>query len=211
MKQENQQAPFLMDGPAGATVTFVFAHGAGAPMDSPFMKAVAAGLSKRGVRVVRFEFPYMAARRAGTRKGPDRPAELRKSWLETIASVRGEGAGKIAIGGKSMGGRIASLVADEAGVDALVCMGYPFHPPGQPEKLRTAHLAALKTPTLILQGTRDTLGSKQDVADYALSPNIRVVWVEEGDHSFKPRKSSGRTEKENIEFAIETAGDFLRK
>lgn len=180
-------------------------------MDSPFMNEVAAGVAVRGVHVVRFEFPYMAARRTGTRKGPDREAELRKSWLETIDRVRRDFPRKLVIGGKSMGGRIASLVADEAGVDALVCMGYPFHPPGQPKKLRTAHLAALKTPTLILQGTRDTFGTKEDVAGYTLSPSIRVVWIEDGDHSFKPRKSSGRTEEQNVEYAIETAGEFLGK
>jgi predicted alpha/beta-hydrolase family hydrolase len=89
-----------------------------------------------------------------------------------------------------MGGRMASLVADEVGVRGLVCLGYPFHPPGQPEKTRTAHLADLRTPTLIVQGTRDTLGSQEDVAGYALSPQIRLVWLADGDHSFKPRKSS---------------------
>jgi uncharacterized protein len=207
MDQSRQH--LLVDGPARAPVTLVFAHGAGAPMDSAFMGRVAAGLAKRGFRVVRFEFPYMAARRTGTRKGPDREPELRRSWRETIEAVRGEGGDKIAIGGKSMGGRIASLVADEAGVDALVCMGYPFHPPGQPAKLRTGHLGALETPTLILQGTRDTFGTKEDVAGYTLSPKIHVVWIEDGDHSFKPRKGSGRTEEQNMREAIETAAGFL--
>src|ERR1700687_1156865 len=111
MTPGDQRPAFLVDGEERSPITFVFAHGAGGPMDSPFMKTVAAGLAKRGVRVVRFEFPYMAARPTGTRKGPDRPEELRKSWLETIEAVRGQRGGKIAIGGKSMGGRIASLVA----------------------------------------------------------------------------------------------------
>jgi predicted alpha/beta-hydrolase family hydrolase len=201
---------FLVDGPAGTAVTLVLAHGAGAPMDSPFMETAAKGLAARGIRVVRFEFSYMRARRAGTRKGPDRESELRRSWLETIEAVRGEGGvGPLVIGGKSLGGRIASLIADEAGVDGLVCLGYPFHPPGQPGKLRTAHLASLKTPALFLQGTRDPFGTKEDVARYDLSPAIRLVWIEDGDHSFRPRKSSGRTEGGNMQAAIDACAAFL--
>jgi predicted alpha/beta-hydrolase family hydrolase len=212
MKQENQPAPFLSDGPERVPVTLVLAHGAGAPMDSPFMETVAKGLGERGARVVRFEFPYMHARRTGVRKGPDRQAELRRSWLEVIERVGGRGGAKsLVIGGKSLGGRIASLVADEAGVGGLVCLGYPFHPPGQPERLRTAHLATLKTPALILQGTRDPFGPKEDVAGYDLSPNIRVIWIEDGDHSFKPRKGSGRTEGGNMREVIEAVAAFLGK
>ncbi len=115
---------------------------------------------------------------------------------------------RLVIGGKSLGGRIASMVADEASVSGLVCLGYPFHPPGQPEKQRTEHLSRLKTPTLILQGTRDSFGTPEDVAGYALSPAIRLHWLEDGDHSFKPRKASGRTLEQNIEEAIAAVADF---
>lgn len=200
--------PFLFDGPAGAATTLVLAHGAGAPMDSPFLDAIAAALGERGVRVARFELPYMRARReSGARKPPDREPVLRQAWHEAIAALGGpEG---LAIGGKSLGGRMASLVADEAGVRGLVCLGYPFHPPGNPEKLRTAHLEALRTPTLIVQGTRDPFGGRGEVAGYRLSPAIEVVWLEDGDHSFVPRKSSGRTEAGNLAAAVDAVAAFL--
>lgn len=198
----------LVDGPASAARTVILAHGAGAPMDSPFMARVAKGLAAEEIRVVRFEFAYMAARRKGERRPPDRPPLLRKRWLDVIESVGGrEG---LVIGGKSMGGRIASLVADEAGVAGLVCLGYPFHPIGKPETLRTAHLATLRTPALFLQGTRDAMGSRDDVAGYELSPAIRMHWLEGGDHSFKPPKGSGRTEAQNVAEAVAVAAAFTK-
>lgn len=197
----------LVDGPADGRATIVLAHGAGAPMDSPFLARVAAGLAGAGLRVVRFEFPYMAARRAGRRPPPDRQPVLIETWRSVIAALGG--GRSLVIGGKSLGGRIASLVADEAGVRGLVCLGYPFHPPGKPERLRVAHLERLRTPTLVLQGTRDPLGSREDVAGYALSPAIRIVWLEDGDHSFKPRARSGRTEAEHLEQATREVASFV--
>jgi predicted alpha/beta-hydrolase family hydrolase len=198
----------LVDGPPEAAATFLFAHGAGAPMDSTFMKKVAEGLAARGVRVVRFEFPYMAKRRASGKGGaPDREPVLRARWTELVE--RFGGGSSVSVGGKSLGGRIASMIADEVGARALVCFGYPFHPPGQPSKLRTAHLQTLRTPALILQGTRDAFGGPEEIAGYGLSPAIRVEWLEGGDHSFKPPARSGRTEGENVQRAVELAGDFL--
>jgi predicted alpha/beta-hydrolase family hydrolase len=202
-------ADFLFDGPEGASDVVVLAHGAGAPMDSPFFNRVARGLGERGFRVARFEFPYMRSRRtAGRRGAPDRQPVLQKSWLEAIERLGG--GSRLVIGGKSLGGRIASLVADEAGARGLLCLGYPFHPPGQPDRLRTKHLEALATPALIVQGTRDPFGSPEEVASYRLSPSIRLHWIEDGDHSFKPRARSGRTEQQNLEEAIETAAAFVR-
>ena len=198
---------FLTDGPGNAPLTIVLAHGAGAPMDSPFMNAVAEGLAGRGLRVARFEFPYMAARRNGGRKPPDREPRLREVWLEVIESLGG--AEQVVIGGKSMGGRMASLVADEAGARGLLCFGFPFHAPGKSPGSRIAHLETLRTPALIIQGTRDAFGTPDDVAAYRLSPSIRIAWVEDGDHSLKPRASSGRTEKQNLEEAIDLAANFV--
>lgn len=202
---------FLADGPARAPLTLVLAHGAGAPMDSPFMNAVAAGIAKHGFRVLRFEFPYMRARRDEARKKPpDREPVLRASWLEAVREAAGKkGPEAVVIGGKSMGGRIASMVADEAGVAGLVCLGYPFHPPGQPEKLRVAHLEQLKTPALFLQGTRDAFGTEDEVSQYSLSKKIRILFLPDGDHSFKPRASSGRTEKQNRDEAVALVSGFL--
>ena len=195
-------------GPARAPATVVLAHGAGAPMDTPFMNTVAGGLAGRGLRVVRFEFPYMAARRSdGRRRGPDRPAVLHEAWHEVVARLAG--AERLVIGGKSMGGRIASEVADKANVTGVACLGYPFHPPGRPDKLRTAHLAEMTTPMLIVQGERDTFGTPEEVGAYTLSPAIRVVWIRDGDHSLKPRKSSGVTEAENLSAAVDAVADFV--
>ncbi|MEO8054869.1 MAG: alpha/beta fold hydrolase [Acidobacteriota bacterium] len=203
--------PFVVDGPARAPITLVLAHGAGAPMDSPFMNAVAAGIAKGGFRVLRFEFPYMRARRdEGRKKPPDRGSVLEQTWRDAIREAAGKkGAKSVVIGGKSMGGRIASMVADEAGVAGLVCLGYPFHPPGQPDKLRVAHLEELKTPALFLQGTRDTFGSEDEVSRYSLSKKIRIHFLPDGDHSFKPRASSGRTEKQNLDEAVALVSGFL--
>ena len=173
-------------------------------MDHPAMERVSALLAEEGVRTVRFEFPYMAERRiSGKRPGPNAARVLEATWREVIDDL---GAAGLVIGGKSMGGRIASMVAEEAGVAGVVCFGYPFHPPGRPEKLRTAHLEALQTPVLIVQGERDTFGRPEEVAGYDLSEQVRLHWMGDGDHSLKPRKASGRTEGENLaEAAVEAA------
>jgi predicted alpha/beta-hydrolase family hydrolase len=198
----------MIDGPAAAQSTIVLAHGAGAPMDSPFMEKIAGGLAARGLRVVRFEFPYMQRRRRGGRSGaPDRQAVLQESWLSVIDCLGG--GARLVIGGKSLGGRIASGIADDAGARGLVCLGYPFHPPGKPDRLRVAHLEGLSTPTLIVQGTRDTLGNQDEIRSYKLSPTIRVVYLEDGDHSFKPRVKSGRSEEQNLQEAVDTVASFV--
>jgi len=101
------------------------------------------------------------------------------------------------------------MVADEAGVAGLVCLGYPFHPPGQPEKLRVSHLEGLKTPALIVQGERDAFGTREEVAGYRLSKKIRIHFLPDGDHSFKPRAASSRTEKQNLDEAIAEVAEFL--
>jgi hypothetical protein len=119
------------------------------------------------------------------------------------------GTGSLVIGGKSMGGRIATMVADDAAVLGVVCLGYPFHPPGQPDKTRTRHLETLRTPTLIVQGTRDSFGLPEDVETYKLSRAIRIEWLDDGDHSFKPRVRSGRTEADNVHAAIALVVDFI--
>lgn len=198
---------FLFDGPADAPLVLALAHGAGASMNSPFMAEFAGHMGGAGWRVARFEFPYMAKRREdGKKRGPDRQPVLLDHWRAVIGHL---GAERLVIGGKSMGGRMASLVADETGVRGLVCLGYPFHPPGKPEKLRTGHLADLKTPALILQGERDTFGTREEVEGYDLSPAIRLAYLPDGDHGFKPRKASGHTEAENIKSAARLTADFM--
>ena len=201
--------PLLKTGPP-STPRLLLAHGAGAPMDSPFMNTIADTVAAAGIEVVRFEFEYMAKRREdGTRRGPDRAPKLIARFEEALSLV-GPPA-EVIIGGKSMGGRIASMIADEVGVAGVVCLGYPFHPPGKPERLRTAHLETLKTPTLIVQGTRDRLGTEGEVATYALSPSIELAWMGDGDHSFKPRKKSGRTLEQNLEAAADAVVALIRR
>jgi predicted alpha/beta-hydrolase family hydrolase len=198
---------FLIHGPADAGLTLILAHGAGAAMDSPFMNTIAAGLVRNGLRVVRFEFPYMRARRKGSRRGaPDREPVLLESWRAAVTAAGDRE--RLVVGGKSMGGRIASMIADEMKVRGLICLGYPFHPPGRPDRLRTAHLEDLRTPALIIQGTRDPFGRIEEVGSYRLSPVIEFCWIADGDHSFKPRASSGRTERENLAHAIAAATSF---
>jgi uncharacterized protein len=200
-------AEFIFNGPTSAATMLVLAHGAGAAMDSPFMEKIADGVAKTGIRVARFEFPYMRRRRETGKGGaPDPGPVLMQSWRETIEKL---GGAKLVIGGKSMGGRIASMVADEAEVRGLVCLGYPFHPPGKPEKTRTKHLEKLRTPALIVQGMRDSFGLPDDVAKYNLARSIRIEWMPDGDHSFKPRVSSGHTEAENLGAAIALIVEFI--
>lgn len=198
----------IFNGAASAELVLILAHGAGAPMDHPFMEYFATKLAGPSCRVARFEFPYMARRRIdGKRPGPDREPKLRETWLNAIQAFAGK---RIVIGGKSMGGRIASLVADEAEVAGLVCLGYPFHPVGKPERLRTEHLENIVTPTLIVQGTRDTFGSREEVEHYKMSNRVSVCWLEDGDHSFKPRQSSGRSEMQNWQEAVDEISAFMQ-
>jgi predicted alpha/beta-hydrolase family hydrolase len=207
---KDREPSFLFDGPEESSLTLVLAHGAGAPADSPFMATMARGVAARGFRVARFEFPYMRARREeGKRKGPNPAPVLMACWKRAVEALGG--GERLVVGGKSMGGRIASMVADEVGARGLVCLGYPFHPPGQPERLRTTHLATLRTPALIVQGTRDPFGVPDEVAAYDLSPGIEILWLPDGDHSFKPRAASGRTEKDNLAMAIDAVAGFLER
>jgi predicted alpha/beta-hydrolase family hydrolase len=206
---------FLTNGTPGAKIHVVLAHGAGAAMTSPFLEAMAGLLVERGMQVSRFEFDYMAARREGGKRRPPPRAELlMPEYKRAVAELRAQGAAKqkLFIGGKSLGGRVASLVADElfddGAIAGLVCLGYPFHPPAKPENLRTAHLEHLRCPALIVQGERDPFGSRAEVERYPLSPAIRFVWADDGDHDLGPRGGSGFTRKGNLALAADAVADF---
>lgn len=194
--------------------TLLLAHGAGAPMTSPFLESFSEMLVSGGVRVCRFEFAYMAARRTGARKPPPRAERLVGEYLAAVEAMRAKLAKgeKLFIGGKSMGGRVASMIADDLyrarKVAGLVVAGYPFHPPGKPENLRTLHLANLTCPTLIVQGERDPFGTKDEVARYSLAPAISFHWSVDGDHNLKPTRASGTTHKANIMSAAHAIADF---
>ncbi|PMO03490.1 alpha/beta hydrolase [Vibrio splendidus] len=190
-------------------ITFVFAHGAGAGMDHEFMQSVAKGLAFKGIRVIRFNFPYMIKRAEdGKRRPPDRAPKLLEAYQYIIKQCDAD---KLVIGGKSMGGRMASHLSEVDKVAAMACLGFPFHPPGKPEKYKGEHLAELQKPCLILQGERDTFGKREEFTDFDLSDSIRVEFIPDGDHSFKPRKSSGYTEQQNIALTVEKLSAFIKE
>jgi predicted alpha/beta-hydrolase family hydrolase len=205
----------LATGPVDADVTILLAHGAGGAMDTPWMEAIARSFANNGIRLLRFEFGYMAARRSsGKRAPPPRVEILQQEYRAAIDDVPASHA--LVIGGKSMGGRVASMIADDlydsGKIRGLLCLGYPFHPIGKPDSLRTAHLADLRTPTLVCQGTRDQFGSREEVDGYHLSNHIEMLWLEDGDHDLKPRKAiSGFTQAEHIETVAKRVAAWSRR
>ena len=204
----------LTCGPSDSRSHLLLAHGAGAPMTSSFLEEFAQALAKLGIATTRFEFAYMAARRLdGIKRPPPRIDRLVAEYREIVARLPRVNGQPLFIGGKSMGGRIATLLADELYADGhiagAVCLGYPFHPARKPDQLRVAHLVSLACPTLIIQGTRDPLGSFDEVATYRLSPAITLSWLPDGDHDFIPRRASGFTRVQHIATAVDEVGAFI--
>jgi predicted alpha/beta-hydrolase family hydrolase len=202
-----------------SNVIFVFAHGAGAGMDSDFIVEVSQQLIRYGIEVKRFEFPYMKIMRAeGKRRPPDRMPKLLTAFeeeLNQLSQLNSNQDKKFIVGGKSMGGRVASLLAASHGralnIEGVVCFGFPFHPPKKPDNYRGEHLETLNIPTLILQGERDPFGTKKEISQYKLSRSINVKLIKDGDHSFKPRVKSGTTLDKNIECAVNHIITFVDK
>lgn len=191
------------------SITLILAHGAGADSQSEFMQFMQREITSDKINVITFDFPYMQRRQqTGKKSPPDRMPKLIESFSEQVRQVTSD---VIIIGGKSMGGRVATMIADELKVDGVIAMGYPFHPPGKPEKPRTEHLADLQTPTLILQGTRDPFGKPDEVASYQLSPQFSVEWLEDGNHSFETLKRSKLTTEDTWHLAAQKAQLFITK
>ncbi len=205
---------FLSSGPAEASVHLLLAHGAGAPMTSPFLDAFSAAMTDQGVAVHRFEFAYMAARReAVARRRPPPPVHtLIPEFIAQAEALSARLSQPIAIGGKSMGGRIATMAARTLYLRGIahccICLGYPFHPVGQPGKLRTGHLGETGCRLLIVQGTRDPFGTRAEVESYGLSSAIDFAWLDGADHDFKPARHSGRTSRDNLAEAARVAAAF---
>ena len=197
------------DGPSDASVLLVLAPGAGAPMDSDFMREIASLIAAAGVRVCRFNFRYQEQ----GRKAPDRQHVLEETYRAVVEALRPD-AEVLVVGGKSLGGRIASMIAAAgADVEGLVLLGYPLHPPGKPERIRKAHLPDIRVPMLFVEGTRDPfcpLQTLEQVRTELTAPN-EVTVIEDGDHSFKVRKSSGRSTRQAWEEAADAVADWLEK
>jgi predicted alpha/beta-hydrolase family hydrolase len=189
--------------------TFVFAHGAGAGQNSEFMQLMAEGLAKHNINVVRFNFAYMQlAEDLGKRRPPDRAEKLLVHFTKVLSEI--DNRLPIFIGGKSMGGRMASMLLQESTALGCICMGYPFHPPNKPEKLRTEHLLAINKPVLILQGERDTFGTRKEISSYNISTQVQIRYLADGDHGFKPRKASGFTLDDHLNLAITQTAEFIK-
>ncbi|WOD26942.1 alpha/beta family hydrolase [Alloalcanivorax xenomutans] len=207
----------LWNRPERPKATLVLAHGAGAPMDSPFMTGMAELLAERGIQVARFEFDYMdRRRREGVKAPPDRAGKLLARFDAVVGEVLKENSAGLPlwIGGKSMGGRMATLLAADTGAveqpwAGVVALGYPFHPPGKPERTRTEHLPLLSRPTLICQGERDPFGKPPEVAGYALGNRVTVTWLPDGDHDLKPRKSAPVSHQDNLREAADRIVEFI--
>jgi len=190
---------------------FLFAHGAGADMSSDFMQEVAEGLSAYGIEVIRFNFPYMQQRQLdGKKRPPDRMPKLTECFRHHIEKYQQKGI-PLYIGGKSMGGRVASLVLEDSVAKAAVVFGFPFHAPGKDVKGRIDHLSDLQKGMMILQGSRDTMGTYEEVNIYKLSDKIEFFWLADGDHSLKPRKKSGFFYRDHMQKAIASAAYFMLK
>lgn len=195
---------------------FLFAHGAGADKNAEWMIRMNGLLVELGLDVLRFNFPYMDKRAEdGKRYPPDRQPKLLQCFAQQIEQLATNK--KIIIGGKSMGGRMASLLMfDElvpesikSKVAGIICLGFPFHPPKKPEKYRGEHLAIMKTPTLILQGERDPFGGKSEIENFPLSKAISLKIIPDGDHNFKPRVKSGFNLESNLQLSVEHIVEFV--
>ena len=186
----------------------ILAHGSGQPSDSPWMESLAQALSEQSVECRRFNFEYMEKALAAGKPRP--PSALPKLLEEYGKMVESEGRTRqIFIGGKSLGGRVATHLALTKTVSGVIAFGYPFHPPGKPDKLRIEHLPDIPCRVLICQGERDTFGKREEVEGYGLPSSLKFEWLPDGDHGFKPRKRSGETLEGNLKRAAIAVAAFM--
>jgi uncharacterized protein len=201
----------ITEPPAGHTprLRFLCAHGAGAGMRTPFLTRFATLAAERGIATHRFAFAYMA-QEGGGRRRPPRAESLVGEYRAAVAALPVDL--PLLIGGKSMGGRVASLLADAlhgvGRIAGLVCLGYPLHPPKQPERLRMQHLVALACPALIVQGERDPFGTRAEFEGLRLPPSIRFAWMADGDHDFRARRASREPQRDHLAAAADAVAAF---
>ncbi|MFC5704914.1 alpha/beta fold hydrolase [Aeromonas eucrenophila] len=197
----------IREGASDAPARILLAHGAGAGMDHAFLTELSRLLAGPDIEVVRFNFPYMSKRALdGKRRPPDRQPVLLDHWRERVREFAHP---RLFVAGKSMGGRMAAEICDEMDAAGLIVLGYPFHPSAKPDSWRGEVLKQIKTPTLLLQGERDTFGTRAELADFPFSPAVSVHWLTDGDHGFKPRKASGLSEQENLQQAADRIRGFI--
>ncbi|MGI9521763.1 MAG: alpha/beta family hydrolase [Hyphomicrobiaceae bacterium] len=208
---------FIHDKPSSFSARLLLAHGAMAPMDSAFLNGFVALLLARKLAVARFEFPYMAARRAkNSRRPPPRAEYLMDDYVAAVDDLhdKDDPAIPLIIGGKSLGSRVATMVAKDLfrtrRISGVVCIGYPFHPIRRSGPPRIAHLAQFSAPCLILQGERDPFGARPEIAAFNLDPRIELHWAPDGDHDLKPRRLSGHSQQGNLKSAADAVARFCQ-
>lgn len=195
----------------------IFSHGAGADMHHEFMEQIATLFNQANINVLRFNFPYMDRRKeTGKRYPPDRMPKLIDCFTAVIKEFTPNNENlklPLFIGGKSMGSRVAATLAGDEDISlffqGVFCLGYPFHPPKKPEKLRLEPLQDTQKPIVVVQGERDTLGSEIEIIDYQVSSLCQFVFLSDGDHSLKPRVKSGFTHEQHMKSAVESIVNFI--
>lgn len=211
MTRADRELELLRDGPADAPAVLL-AAGAGADCRSPFLQQAAEGLARRGIHVVRFDFPYMQRTEgeAPQKRAPDRMPVLVET-MRAAVGASGIQPERLVLAGKSMGSRVAAALCDEVSARGVLAFGFPFHPPRKPDQLRTPVLQSLRARALLLQGERDPFGQPHEVATYALPAHVEVVWFADGDHSLAPRVRSGHSAAGHFERALDLAAAFVRE
>jgi len=188
----------------------LFAHGAGAGSESAFMVDMAQRMAAIGLEVRRFDFPYMAERaETGKKRPPDRMPRLLEHFEQCIEQLPDDGV-PLWLAGKSMGGRVASMLVAEGRADECWAFGYPFHPRGKPDNLRTEHLLSPAGTIHVFQGERDPMGNQQEVGGYSLGTHVHLHWLADGDHDLKPRQRSGFTQAGHLDAVIEVLKERVR-
>ena len=202
----------LINGPKEAKNILLLAHGAGAPMDSIFMNTISDGLNNNGIITFRFEFPYMEKRRSGKNTFPDKLDVLCDFYKKIYFNIKKANPDKnIWLGGKSMGGRVSTLISRSLDIKGVIVFGYPFHPINKLDKLRLESLQLSGPPILIIQGTRDKFGTITEVKKYKIHKNNTIFWIKDGDHSYNTLKKSELSSKDAIVQAYNEASVFIKK
>ena len=210
------EIPLIVTEPDAPIADIILAHGSGVAADSAPMTAYAEALASAGLRVFRFDFAYMAARKEGRRPPPPRADKLVSEYLTAIRCLPNRHEDfPLLVAGKSLGCRVAAMLLGQPelrvslpAIAGLVCFGYPFHPPKHPEKSRLQTLLDVPIPILVVQGERDEFGNRGEVEAYPLTANITLHWATDGDHSLVPRKRSGATFEGNSTAAAAAVAAF---